>query len=81
MAGVRVVVFFFQAEDGIRDLVRSRGLGDVYKRQLIPRDLVYSGKYRLTDPVRGLEVNVGQLVLSPTPVYYTHLTLPTIYTV
>ena len=28
-------VFFFQAEDGIRDLVRSRGLGDVYKRQLI----------------------------------------------
>ena len=28
-----VVCFFFQAEDGIRDLVRSRGLGDVYKRQ------------------------------------------------
>ena len=28
------VCFFFQAEDGIRDLVRSRGLGDVYKRQL-----------------------------------------------
>ena len=27
-------VFFFQAEDGIRDLVRSRGLGDVYKRQV-----------------------------------------------
>ena len=26
-------VFLFQAEDGIRDLVRSRGLGDVYKRQ------------------------------------------------
>ena len=25
---------FFQAEDGIRDLVRSRGLGDVYKRQM-----------------------------------------------
>ena len=25
--------FFFQAEDVIRDLVRSRGLGDVYKRQ------------------------------------------------
>ena len=31
---VSFVVFFFQAEDGIRDLVRSRGLGDVYKRQL-----------------------------------------------
>ena len=28
-------IFFFQAEDGIRDLVRSRGLGDVYKRQII----------------------------------------------
>ena len=28
--------FFFQAEDGIRDLVRSRGLGDVYKRQSEP---------------------------------------------
>ncbi len=27
-------VFFFQAEDGIRDVERSRGLGDVYKRQL-----------------------------------------------
>ena len=23
----------FQAEDGIRDIDRSRGLGDVYKRQ------------------------------------------------
>ena len=30
----RSVFFFFQAEDGIRDLVRSRGLGDVYKRQV-----------------------------------------------
>ena len=30
---VDFVFFFFQAEDGIRDLVRSRGLGDVYKRQ------------------------------------------------
>ena len=30
---IGLCVFFFQAEDGIRDLVRSRGLGDVYKRQ------------------------------------------------
>ena len=29
----RLIIFLFQAEDGIRDLVRSRGLGDVYKRQ------------------------------------------------
>ena len=27
--------YFFQAEDGIRDVERSRGLGDVYKRQQI----------------------------------------------
>ena len=27
--------FFFQAGDDIRDLVRSRGLGDVYKRQML----------------------------------------------
>ena len=32
-----LVFFFFQAEDGIRDLVRSRGLGDVYKRQSLAR--------------------------------------------
>ena len=32
-ASGKVHFFFFQAEDGIRDLVRSRGLGDVYKRQ------------------------------------------------
>ncbi len=39
LVGVRIkvkvifIVFFFQAEDGIRDVERSRGLGDVYKRQ------------------------------------------------
>ncbi|CZR72161.1 hypothetical protein CDFC105_00684 [Clostridioides difficile] len=32
--GGRVGVFFFQAEDGIRDFCLSRGLGDVYKRQV-----------------------------------------------
>ena len=29
-----VGLFFFQAEDGIRDAQESRGLGDVYKRQV-----------------------------------------------
>ena len=33
--GSNFCVCFFQAEDGIRDLVRSRGLGDVYKRQTV----------------------------------------------
>ena len=28
-------MFCVPAEDGIRDLVRSRGLGDVYKRQVL----------------------------------------------
>ena len=31
------VFFFFQAEDGIRDRSPSRGLGDVYKRQVMNR--------------------------------------------
>ena len=33
--------FFFQAEDGIRDSVASRGLGDVYKRQyeMLPQEI------------------------------------------
>ena len=39
---VSCVKLFFQAEDGIRDLVRSRGLGDGYKRQgLVARDTAY----------------------------------------
>ena len=29
----RFIVFFFQAEDGIRESVASRGLGNVYKIQ------------------------------------------------
>ena len=33
MISIIFIDFFFQAEDGIRYLVRSRGLGDVYKRQ------------------------------------------------
>ena len=35
MGGVGCRVLFFQAEDGIRDVERSRGLGDVYKRQVL----------------------------------------------
>ena len=33
MVAVSLKKNFFQAEDGIRDVERSRGLGDVYKRQ------------------------------------------------
>ena len=74
-------VFFFQAEDGIRDLVRSRGLGDVYKRQ--QENPVPSPETVLVD---GLP-DTGQAPLFPpfvggvAAVSYTHLTLPTIYSV
>ena len=45
--------FFFQAEDGIRDLVRSRGLGDVYKRQALHHDEALAAD-------RGVEVRLGE---------------------
>jgi phosphoribosylformylglycinamidine cyclo-ligase len=32
-------------------------------------DLIYSGKYRLTDPIEGLNTDAGKLVLSPTRTY------------
>ena len=35
----------------------------------VPDELVYSGKYKLTDAVEGAPVDAGQLVLSPTRTY------------
>lgn len=35
----------------------------------VPEDLVYSGKYNLTDPAPGAPVDMGKLVLSPTRTY------------
>mgnify|MGYP003381567456 CR=1 FL=1 len=69
--------FFFQAEDGIRDLVRSRGLGDVYKRQVL--DMLRYHKFTIgyawaTD--YGRSDNKGEFPCLIT-VSYTHLTLPT----
>ena len=51
----RCIFFFFQAEDGIRDLVRSRGLGDVYKRQVHGNDRVT----HLLGNLRHLQAGVG----------------------
>src|SRR5665811_2189436 len=62
--------FFFQAEDGIRDLVRSRGLGDVYKRQGQDRPPAQSRPQSHTA--------LDRRSLDIIPVSYTHLTLPTI---
>ena len=72
--------FFFQAEDGIRDLVRSRGLGDVYKRQAPDRSI--PGRPVESRSRRGCETLVlrsddGDTVPAPAAVSYTHLTLPT----
>ena len=35
----------------------------------LPYDLIYSGKFRLTDPIEGLNTDAGKLVLSPTRTY------------
>ncbi len=35
----------------------------------LPYDLIYSGKYRLTDSIEGLNTDAGKLVLSPTRTY------------
>ena len=70
-------VFFFQAEDGIRDLVRSRGLGDVYKRQVNeaagPAAVIAEDLGMVPEYVRP---SLESLRIAGT-VSYTHLTLPT----
>eukprot|EP00831_Metopus_contortus_P031341 TRINITY_DN25587_c0_g1_i2.p4 TRINITY_DN25587_c0_g1~~TRINITY_DN25587_c0_g1_i2.p4 ORF type:complete len:191 (-),score=37.25 TRINITY_DN25587_c0_g1_i2:66-638(-) len=56
--------FFFQAEDGIRDVERSRGLGDVYKRQVaIP---FFRGIYFLTaeNPPGDNPMTTGGLIVT-----------------
>ena len=70
-------LFFFQAEDGIRDLVRSRGLGDVYKRQ---EDVGREDGDRRRDAgclSRPVAVESDRREGGLLPVSYTHLTLPT----
>ena len=44
-------MLFCQTEDGIRDLVRSRGLGDVYKRQRLRR--LAGQDHHITDQNNG----------------------------
>ena len=115
-ARLPVLSFFFQAEYGIRARVRSRGLGDVYKRQGLRRApspralgrqcsasghqatgsaLTPEGKRAMK--ITNVEVSVLEEIAFPTPispawqpsgtwrgvssVSYTHLTLPTIYSV
>ena len=49
------MIFFFQAEDGIRDAQESRGLGDVYKRQVINENPSFLAKH----PKKSLELTLS----------------------
>ena len=70
-------LFFFQAEDGIRDLVRSRGLGDVYKRQGgLAAQVLEEFALDAAELVDDLD-HVHRDADGAGPVSYTHLTLPT----
>ena len=73
----RVCVFFFQAEDGIRDLVRSRGLGDVYKRQARRRQNLPAAAARPANRTIRSRRCCYYPNRRPGSVSYTHLTLPT----
>ena len=82
-----LLFFFFQAEDGIRDLVRSRGLGDVYKRQcpmtravcMASDDpqIVHGDTSSLPRERHGARHTFTGRGCDAEPVSYTHLTLPT----
>ena len=58
--------FFFQAEDGIRDLVRSRGLGDVYKRQ-VASSVVASSVTTRHDPLITSDTGAVSVTLVSSP--------------
>ena len=78
------IFFFFQAEDGIRYLVRSRGLGDVYKRQglnwlnqTFNSLLTFASIYFISSDTGFVAGNGGLIYKTVNAVSYTHLTLPT----
>ena len=71
------MLLFFQAEDGIRDLVRSRGLGDVYKRQVLGEHPGVCLPARRLEDVLVLLRELLPLLQVHVAVSYTHLTLPT----
>ena len=79
--GPCIDLFFFQAEDGIRGAQESRELGDVYKRQHRFCPTMTAGR-------RSSQLKAVSSILLPVfipgmsiSVSYTHLTLPTIYSV
>ena len=63
-----------QAEDGIRDVERSRGLGDVYKRQIddVLEEKRYRESYLKTNP-KG--VAIAWVVVAVIISVYRYLTI------
>ena len=88
-----LLFFFFQAEDGIRDAQESRGLGDVYKRQVYTllnvshafhTELIKEAAEDFYNKIKDLRFNKPKAKIMAChlkAVSYTHLTLPTIYSV
>ena len=69
---MNLIVFFFQAEDGIRYLVRSRGLGDVYKRQdYNPATLISSHAMEQVQRYPVLEMENLSCLIPSTCLLYT----------
>ena len=69
MMGRCLLIFFFQAEDGIRDAQESRGLGDAYKRQYETDTLAATlgqlgEKHHLTERLTALKQERSALDLS-----------------
>ena len=62
--------FFFQAEDGIRDAQESRGLGDVYKRQLLLSYLLHS-----YNNINSMEVGIPKGTRDFLPIEVARLSL------
>ena len=67
-------LFFFQGEDGIRDLVRSRGLGDVYKRQPYNASaLLLAGVQDVTEIMASGKYKLEDLIMLVLETYYNSL--------
>ena len=62
--GSIALFFFFQAEDGIRDLVRSRGLGDVYKRQMTITAAVAAVDFQTLISRREIQKIVTRMIIA-----------------
>ena len=63
-------MFLFQAEDGIRYLVRSRGLGDVYKRQVI----FYTPTFDIAHSVFKVKIDLQKSVVKKVVINQKNLT-------